>query len=103
MFPMNESCTVSRPVKTSDGRGGYTQTLLPIAGYECRISSPSASDRYYAGKAQEAIDAVIYTYENADIRVEDHIFVRGDEYIALPPTKNSIAAFLRVGVKHVKH
>jgi SPP1 family predicted phage head-tail adaptor len=102
MFPMNDKLTVKRPVRTSDGRGGYVQTYVPVGEYPCRISSPSHSDMAYAGKVQVAIDCVFYTRLNADIQLEDRITCRGAEYIAQAPTINSVQVFKRIGAARVK-
>lgn len=103
MFPLNEVMEIRRPVRISDGQGGYIQSYQVVGRYPCRISSPSVTDRAYAGAMQQALDVTFYCGLNADIRIEDRISCRGAEYIAQQPVINSVQVFQKIGAAIVKN
>ncbi len=102
MFPLNESCVISRPVKTLDALGGYNQTLTVIGTFDCRFSGLSASERYYAGKSQINAVASLYLNAGTDIQVEDVVTCRGSQFISTAPMSPSIQAYTKVMLKDVK-
>ena len=97
-----DCATIQRPSRTSDGQGGYIQTLVTVGSYRARYASPTGKDVAYAGAMQDHVDAVVYFPPDTDVLVEDRITVRGETYIALPQVSPSVPAYVKVMVRRVK-
>ena len=102
MIPLNERCEIYRPIRTADGRGGFTATYKAVITVPCRISGATGKDKIWAGSMQDSIDAVLYCNPGVDIRTSDKIVVRGESYIASPVSEPSISAYRKAGLRRVQ-
>ena len=87
---MNRSVTVQRVGTTSDGQGGFTESLSAVAalaGLKGRRQPAGSRDRIVAGREETEVTHVWYFDGAPDVKVRD-VLLSGsnkDEVLALVP------------------
>lgn len=76
---MNESATVSRPTRTSDGMGGYTETWATAATLACRrVSTLSQVEQRIAERMAIVRPWIVQVAALSDVRETDRLVVGSD-------------------------
>lgn len=75
---LNETATIQRPSASSDGAGGWAETLTLIGDVPARFrpTTLNADDATPGESAQARIRGVLYTHTSADIQRGDVVTVR---------------------------
>lgn len=72
---LNNIVTVSRPQRTSDGKGGWNTAYSVVGSYRCRLRPRSSGEREVAQQEQRHLSHILYVEVNADIRRNDRATV----------------------------
>ena len=74
---LNNDFLVSRPVRLSNGQGGWAIAYTPLGTIRGRLRPAGGSERDVADQLERAISHVLYVVAGTDIQREDT--VEGDE------------------------
>lgn len=80
-----DTCVIRRPVRTSDGLGGWTETFSQQTGVPCRLwisSGPNGTTQqtgYWAEQEQRRTSAFMIFYWDADVRIGDYLVYTNNE------------------------
>jgi SPP1 family predicted phage head-tail adaptor len=66
---------ISRPQRTSDGKGGWVTTHATVATYRGRLRPASSGEREVAMQEQRHLSHILYVEYGADIRRNDQATV----------------------------
>jgi len=64
---LNNTLTVSRRVRVSDGQGGWTIAYEEVGSIDARVRPLSSKERIVAGSEEQQITHVIYCVADEDI------------------------------------
>ena len=78
---LNHMFAVYRTERTSDGQGGWQQSLVELGELRGRLRPASATERTVAAQEQRHISHVLYTEGGADIRRGDVVVGAGLEVV----------------------
>jgi SPP1 family predicted phage head-tail adaptor len=73
----NETAAVSRPGRTTDSQGGWTEDFVPVGSVRCRIRSWTSNEELIARQSGVRISHVMYCQAGANVRRGDRVAFRG--------------------------
>lgn len=76
-FLYNETAAVQRPTRTSDGQGGWTDTLQPAGTIRCRVRTWTSEEALIARQGGVNLSHILYTDHDADLARNDVVTFRG--------------------------
>ena len=94
---MNETATVSRVARTSDGMGGWTETWTPAATLRCRrVSTLSQAEQRIAERLAVVRPWVVQAPALSDVREADRLVIGADTLEVIHVALSSWEAVRRV-------
>ena len=88
---LNNTFTISRRVRTSDGQGGWEITYLELDDVEGRIRPATSNEREVAAAEEQQITHVLYVLHGEDILRGDLVVCGGLEVEVLGIREPSLA------------
>jgi SPP1 family predicted phage head-tail adaptor len=73
----NETADIRRPTRTSDGQGGWTDTLHPAGTIRCRVRAWNSAEELVARQSGIRISHILYADHDANVRRGDVVTFRG--------------------------
>lgn len=77
---LNRSATHTKISRSSNGRGGFTQTWASQGSVQCRISMKSSSERAVANREEGLGSYKIFVLSSESIEVHDRLTVGSSVY-----------------------
>lgn len=100
---MNESATVSRPTRASDGMGGYTETWATAATLACRrLSTLSQAEQRIAERLAVVRPWIVQVPALSDVLETDRLVIGSDTLEVAHVPKSSWEAVRRVLCKEME-
>lgn len=94
---MNESTTVSRPTRASDGMGGYTETWTTSSTLACRrLSTLSQAEQRIAERLAIVKPWIVQVAALSDVRETDRLVIGSDTLEVVHVAASSWEAVRRV-------
>lgn len=94
---MNESATVSRPTRVSDGLGGYTETWATASTLSCRrLSTLSQAEQRIAERLSVVRPWIVQAPALSDVRESDRLVIGSDTLEVVHVAASSWEAVRRV-------
>lgn len=90
------TCTIKRPVRSSDGKGGYSSSGSDAAvasNISCRVANPSGREKEIAAKLSSAVNYTVTLPVGTAIQTRDYILVgsrRFEVHAVLTPISDPI-------------
>jgi SPP1 family predicted phage head-tail adaptor len=88
---LNNTFTVSRRVRVSDGQGGHIITYLEIGTVEGRIRPASSNERIVADAEEQQISHMLYVSHGSDVARGDLVECSGLQVEVLGVREPSLA------------
>lgn len=100
---MNESATLSRPTRVSDGMGSYTETWATAATLACRrVSSLRQAEQRIAERLAVVRPWIVQVAALSDVRETDRLVIGGDTLEVIHVAASSWEAVRRVLCKEME-
>lgn len=99
---LNTSLVVKRPTLTSDGMGGYVETLTTVATESAKVDQATANERQVAAQWQSAHTHNVYFAPTANVRRGDELLWGDRTFRVLATVQPSRPVYLKAECEFVQ-